>query len=914
MIVCMLSASAFCAMAAEVLVEAESFAEKGGWVVDQQYIESMGSPYLLAHGLGEPVSNAVANVEFPSAGTYAMWVRTKDWVPGTWTSPGRFEVLVDGTAVGTTFGTVAGWTWQAGGIINVADTNVTISLHDLTGFDGRCDALYFNTDPSAVPPDFDASDRVAHRQWRNGLLGLPATPPDAGRFDVVIVGGGIAGCAAALAADEEGLSVALIQDRPLLGGNASSEIRVHTEGIHGQGGDILEQIDTEHYENGSADALLDQAKREATMAAATNINIFSSHRAYDVQMNGSTIESVDAVSVLTGEALRFHSDVFIDCTGDGWIGYWAGADYSYGRESKDEFGEEWATYGDLWSPTVADNRVMGSSLLWYSKTGSESVVFPEVPWAMDVALTHSATEGGWRWEYSDNDKHQIDDAEEIRDHMLRAIYGSFYNAKQNAANDTRELDWVGYLNGKRESRRLMGDYIYKMSDATSGTLFDDAVVQETRSIDVHYQQILNGDSTVDFLSEALFKSVPTYYVPFRCLYSRNINNLMMAGRCFSCTHIGMGGPRVMNTCGQMGIATGYAASLCKKYSSTPLGIYTSHIAELKDLVNNVVLLDSSQREEVLATFEFTGGTLTPTLGDYAAASSITVSGLSTGNYGDLFDNGGDGNHLRISGDDTDNSAEDALTNGTYLSFSVTNNSGEPLILSSFSATIYATNTYNYSNARIYSSVQGFDDAVEDSIGVLGRSSTGTDAGWAVQTLDLVGLGNDDQGAHIAEGDFVIANGESMTFYIPWIDASNVDYRYTDIDDLSIFATVPLDADSDGMPDDWETAHGLAPDVNDGSGDADLDGKSNVEEYLADTDPQDPDSKQTSSVNQGPGVDEMNIAFSTSSNRLYTVDYCDDLTADTWLSFQSQFVGTGSATNFVDSATSNRFYRLQIHIP
>jgi predicted GH43/DUF377 family glycosyl hydrolase len=568
--------------AQSILVEAESFNEKGGWVIDQQFTDQMGSSYLLAHGLGQPVDDAVTTVTFPSSGTYKMWVRTKNWIPGKWDAPGRFQVIFNGLPIPKTFGTMKDWTWQDGGIVNVTNTNVQIKLHDLTGFEGRCDAIYFDTETTAKPVNFDPANPQINRKWRNDLRGLPNTPPDGGQFDVVIVGGGISGCAAALAAEKQGLKVALIHDRQLLGGNASSEIRVHTEGIHGKGGEILSQIDTGHYPNGNSAAIYDQNKREVVMAAA-DITIFRSHRAYDVQMKGTKIVSVDACSVTSGKALRIRSNVFIDCTGDGWIGYWAGADYSYGRESKNEYNESWDKHGDLWSPKVADNRVMGCSLLWNSGFKSIKSTFPEVPWAMDVAKQHSATGGQWFWEYSDNDKNMISDAEDIRDHMFRAIYGSFYNAKQLTKNDFRKLDWMGYLSGKRESRRLIGDYIYKQSDATSGTEFDDAVVEETRVIDVHYQRKLVGDPH-DFLSKGLFLRVPRYYIPFRCLYSRNIDNLMMAGRCFSCTHVGLGGPRVMNTCGQMGIATGYAASLCIKYQTNPRGVYKNYIRELRTLV------------------------------------------------------------------------------------------------------------------------------------------------------------------------------------------------------------------------------------------------------------------------------------------------------------------------------------------
>jgi hypothetical protein len=134
----------------------------------------------------------------------------------------------------------------------------------------------------------------------------------------------------------------------------------------------------------------------------------------------------------------------------------------------------------------------------------------------------------------------------------------------------------------------MGDHIYTFRDALLGRRFPDTVAQETRAVDVHHQRKLdrqlNDTGAVDFLSIALFRPVPRYSIPFRSLYSRNIDNLMMAGRCFSCSHIGLGGPRVMLTCGQMGIATGYAAALCRKYRTTPRGIYQNHIAELQDLV------------------------------------------------------------------------------------------------------------------------------------------------------------------------------------------------------------------------------------------------------------------------------------------------------------------------------------------
>jgi|APSaa5957512622_1039677.scaffolds.fasta_scaffold02592_2 hypothetical protein len=571
------------AMADHILIEAESFANKGGWKLDQQFVHLMGSPYLLAHGLGKPVDNAQTTATVRTAGDHRLWVRTKDWVPGPWDPPGRFRAIIDGTPAETVFGTGETWGWEDGGTIELPTGDISVELKDLTGFDGRCDALLLTTDLGFQPPD----DPAALRDWRNALHGRPATPESAGTFDVVIVGGGISGCAAAIAAGQQGLKVALVHDRPVLGGNASGEIRVHTEGIHAKGEDIIKRIDTDHWPNGSAEALKDDRKRRTAMDALDTVQIFRSWRAYGVTTEGARIQTVNAQHIETGRTISVTAPVFIDCTGDGWIGFWAGAEFRYGREGRNEFGEDWPKWGQLWSPKEPDNRVMGASLLWYSREVDVPSTFPEVPWALPVAGKHAALKGEWFWEYSSNDKHAIDDAEEIRDHMLRAIYGSFANAKQNARNSTRELDWVGYLSGKRESRRLIGDHIYTMKDAVEQRYFPDTVVSETRAIDVHYQRKLKADAgpdTPDFLSTALFLPVGRYYIPFRSLYSKNVENLMMAGRCFSCSHVGLGGPRVMLTCGQMGIATGYAAALCRKHKATPRAVGADHIAELRELV------------------------------------------------------------------------------------------------------------------------------------------------------------------------------------------------------------------------------------------------------------------------------------------------------------------------------------------
>jgi hypothetical protein len=564
-----------------VLTEAESFVVKGGWVVDPQFVEQMGSPYLLAHGLGQTVDDATTDINVPSPGRYLVWVRTRNWAPGRWDPPGRFKVLVNGKELKTVPGNLSNWHWQFAGAVKLKETKVTLTLSDLTGFDGRCDAVLLTTSRSRPP---DSMEDLA--RWRKEILKESDKPSKNLDFDVVITGGGIAGCAASIAAAEQGLKVALIQDRPVLGGNASSEIRVHTEGITWNSDRILSMLNTVWWPNGSPLSEEDDKKRHSFIEGYENISVFLNWRAYAANSVSDSITSIDARHTSTGERMRFSAPLFIDCTGDGWIGYWAGAEYMYGREDSSKFGESWPRYGELWSPAKADNRVMGSSVLWLTRDTGTPVTFPEVPWALEVAGNYAATSGTWKWEYSAEELNQIDDGEKIRDHMLMAIYGSFYNAKKQSENANLRLEWVSYLIGKRESRRLVGDYIYTFKDERNMVEFPDAVVMEKRDIDVHYQQILADSSKPDFLSEALYYKVDHYYLPFRSLYSKNIRNLLMAGRCFSCSHAGLGGPRVMNTTGQMGVAVGYAASLCKKYKTNPRGVYNHHIAELQDLIRD----------------------------------------------------------------------------------------------------------------------------------------------------------------------------------------------------------------------------------------------------------------------------------------------------------------------------------------
>jgi hypothetical protein len=546
------------ASASVVLVEAESFAEAGGWVIDTQFVDQMGSAYLLAHGKGVPVADAVTAVALPSAGVWRLWVRTRDWTPDyAGEKPGRYQIALNGATLPTVFGAApATWGWVDGGTVTLVSPDVAVRLIDLAGFDGRCDALLFTDDLAAPAPPAAGPALVA---WRAHLRGEDAVPEMSGDYDLVVVGGGLAGTCAAIAAAEKGLSVALIQDRPVLGGNGSSEIRVRTEGD--QRHRIVAAVANEAV-NMSSGSITYDARRMAEVAKYANISLFTGWRAYGAATNGlRQITAVDARQMGSGARRRFTAPLFADCTGDAWLGYWAGASYRMGREAVSEFGESRA-------PAAADAMTMGNSLMWTSRDTGAPSPFPPVPWALPVAGTAAKTGGNWDWEYGMH-LNTITDAEEIRDHLFRAIYGTFYNAKQSAANANRALDWVPYVAGKRESRRLLGDHLLVQSDIVNGVYFEDAVGTATWHIDLHYP------TATSYISTYTGTTVSKWYFPYRCLYSRDIPNLFMAGRNISVSHVGLGSPRVMNTCGQMGVAVGYAAGLCKTYGCLPREIYRS---------------------------------------------------------------------------------------------------------------------------------------------------------------------------------------------------------------------------------------------------------------------------------------------------------------------------------------------------
>ncbi len=581
--------SALVVPAAEpIFIEAESFADHGGWSLDTQFVVGMGSPYLLAHGIGKPVTDATTKISAAKPGQYYVWVRTKDWV-APWNAPGkpgRFQLVVNGKPLSTLFGTEgAEWHWQSGGPVQL-DGDTTLALHDLTGFDGRCDAIIFSADANYRPPEGTDLEAARHK-WLN----LPSGPDDAGEFDLVVVGGGYSGMGAAISAARQSLKVAFIQDRFVLGGNGSSEIRVWANGGTMRGkyphlGEIVEEF-ADHAPDCPADPSYFGADvKEQVCRREKTMSLFLGHFMHDVEVDSKDghVVAVTALDVRTGHERRFRGKFFVDCTGHGELGARAGAKYSMEPKGR-----------------------MGMSNLWYWQDEEEPQPWQETPWALPLEVgdfpamrkSKSTIDGKlfmkaeWFWE-SGFDKDPIKGAELIRDWNLRAAYGAFSALKTGAEKDKHvnsALKWVAYVGGPRESRLLQGDVILSREDIIAQRDFPDGCVATTWDIDLHYPKEQYAKKFPDnpFISRAEFGAgvdkKDGYPVPYRCFYSTNVPNLFMAGRCVSVTHQALGTIRVMRTCGMMGEVVGKAAYICVAKNVSPRGVYEKQLSLLLDLVS-----------------------------------------------------------------------------------------------------------------------------------------------------------------------------------------------------------------------------------------------------------------------------------------------------------------------------------------
>ena len=590
----------FAASAETVFLETEAFDDWGGWVNDTQFMDQMGSPYLLAHGLGKPVADAKTTVKITEAAEYRVWVRTKNWTAGVYAEQGlpvpeepagTFELLVNGTPLKTELGAQGKgeWTWVEAGRCVLAG-QVTLALHDRDGFDGRCDAIVLTTDAA---PDFGALRKRSLPH--NGVAGQS--------YDLVVVGGGVAGICTAVSAARLGLKVALVHDRPILGGNNSSEVRVHLGAWQNMPpyprlGDVLAEFGPKRGGNAESAANYEDDRKLAIVKAEKNIDLFLNQRVNAVKTGeNGRIVSVTAQDTRSGCRNVYSAACFADCTGDGNVGFLAGADFRQGREGKDETHEPSA-------PEKADTLTMGASVQWYAGKkkvekaggGGEGCLFPVRPWMLKSFTDENCSphmKGDWWWE-AGLGRDQIKEAEYIRDYGLLVAFSNWAFVKNCYSNKAEfadiELKWVAYNGGRRESRRLLGDFILDQNHLRNKDFQKDGTCVTTWTIDLHEPKTeeetkFKGES---YQSNSLNEKIWPYPIPYRCLYSRNVPNLFMAGRDISVTHIALGTTRLMRTHGMMGEVVGMAAAVCKRNGCDPRGVYTDHLDELKALMEKGV--------------------------------------------------------------------------------------------------------------------------------------------------------------------------------------------------------------------------------------------------------------------------------------------------------------------------------------
>ncbi len=568
-----------------IWIDAEDFADYGGWTLDTQFVHLMGSAYLLATGVGTPVEDARTEFSLPESGNYRVWVRARNWVREH--APGRFQVSVNGRVLDREFGAADSdeWVWESAGDVDLTAGKVAVGLHDLTGYYGRCDAVLLATDKAYVPP----ADRAAVCAERARLTGLSLKPAFGGDFDVIVVGAGSAGCPAAIAAARTGAKTALIQNRPVLGGNASSECGVPMNGA------------ASHHPNSRETGIAEEAHRTRAFygsraysepfamlcAAEPNLTVFLNQHVFDVGMkDASTIATAKAVDTLTGAITVYRGKQFVDCTGDGWVGYFAKAEFRKGREARAEFNESLA-------PEKADGItmsgcLMGNGLGFRARSTGEDTPYTRPAWAYDIPKldgygrrVRRFTGGEW-WNEHPGTIDDVWEAEYARDELIRIIFGYWDYIKNKSRfvveASTYALAHVPHMDAKRESRRLVGDYLLNQNDCEAARVFPDAISYGGWPMDVHHPKGMFSGSEGSFDYN---KHVPIYTIPFRCLYSKNIDNLTFAGRCSSVTHTALGTIRVESTLATLGQAAGTAAAWCARRDITPRDIHKTQMKEFQ---------------------------------------------------------------------------------------------------------------------------------------------------------------------------------------------------------------------------------------------------------------------------------------------------------------------------------------------
>lgn len=459
--------------------------------------------------------------------------------------------------------------------------------------------------------------------------------------DITVVGGGLSGVCAAIAAARLGQTVSLVQNRPVLGGNSSSEVRVWVCGATSHGlhryaretGIMGEMFVENQYRNIDGNPYLWDLIVLEKVKAEKNITLFLNTDVHEVDADGDensrTIRSVTGWMMGSERRIRFDSRVYLDCTGDGLVGFLAGAKFRIGREAQEEFNEEWA-------PLVPDDITLGSTLLFYTKDAGRPVKYIPPSFAKDITQTtipmkrviRSGDNGcAYWWIEWGGELDTVHDNEKIRDELSSVIYGIWDYIKNSGKFEANNLtlEWIGSVPGKREYRRFVGDYVLNQNDVIAQELFEDRVAFGGWSIDLHPPQGMYATAK----GSKHMHVDGSYHIPFRSLYSVNTTNMLMAGRNISASHVAFGTTRVMATCAVIGEAAGTGAALCAAKGISPRELHGSHLSELQQTLlrqdASVLGIKNADADDLVLSASLTASS---TLSQLAVEKSASVYPLT----------------------------------------------------------------------------------------------------------------------------------------------------------------------------------------------------------------------------------------------------------------------------------------------
>lgn len=423
--------------------------------------------------------------------------------------------------------------------------------------------------------------------------------------DICVVGGGIGGMFAAISAARTGAKVALMHDRPVLGGNASSEIRMWISGAGTRVRDLqetglLEELLLENmFRNPKRNFSIWDSILYEMVRFEKNIDLILNCTCCDAHMDGAELCSVDGFQLTTYTWHTVKAKIFIDCSGDSILAPLTGAEYRVGRETAAEFGEEFGLES-------ADSHTMGMSLLLQAREADHPVSFTPPAWAYTFRTDEEMNDKphdiysintNFYWIELGGMEDSIADTERTRDELLKIAFGVWDHIKNQGDHGAEnwELEWLGFLPGKRESRRYVGDYILTQNDVEKHPRFDDTVAYGGWQIDNHLPGGFMMKGKGMHLQKRRLKE--PYGIPYRCLYSKNIENLMFAGRNISATHVGISTARVMGTVGVLGQAAGTAAAIAVRDGLTPRQAGQQKIREIQaQLMEDDCFLPGFHRE------------------------------------------------------------------------------------------------------------------------------------------------------------------------------------------------------------------------------------------------------------------------------------------------------------------------------